>query len=152
MKRWGVATGRAVFLGRVMDTFHYSECYEDGLYRYRHVLVRDLAVVRLLPKDTLLPEVRWRSLGICMGPGWEHYMLHAPERHVLLFRKPLEMARQPDRAKGDAGHVSSSTSLGTSCDASSTSEGGGSDSSEGDGGSVSEKSSAEPMSSGADSS
>jgi len=34
-----------------------------------------------------LSEYEWRALGIVMSPGWEHYMLHEPEPHILLFRR-----------------------------------------------------------------
>lgn len=29
------------------------------------------------------------SIGVQQSVGWVHYMLHAPEPHVLLFRRPL---------------------------------------------------------------
>lgn len=34
------------------------------------------------------------------SPGWVHYMIHPPERHVLLFRRPLP--KQPATATGGA--------------------------------------------------
>lgn len=55
---------------------------------YRHVLLpNDLA--RQVPKSHLMTETEWRNLGVQQSPGWVHYMLHAPEPHVLLFRRPL---------------------------------------------------------------
>jgi len=30
------------------------------------------------------------------GPGWEHYGYYKPEPHILLFRRPIEVARQYD--------------------------------------------------------
>lgn len=55
---------------------------------YRHVILpNDLA--RLVSKTHLMTETEWRNLGVQQSPGWVHYMLHAPEPHVLLFRRPL---------------------------------------------------------------
>ncbi|VDO30053.1 unnamed protein product [Onchocerca flexuosa] len=86
--------------------FYYSSKYNDDKYEYRHVHVpKDL--VELMPKDRLMSEKEWRSLGIQQSQGWVHYMIHNPERHVcysvpfkkiffccsstiLLFRRPLK--------------------------------------------------------------
>lgn len=60
---------------------------------FRHVILpNDLA--RQVPKSHLMTETEWRNLGVQQSPGWVHYMLHAPEPHVLLFRRPLP--QQPD--------------------------------------------------------
>ncbi|CAD5209521.1 unnamed protein product [Bursaphelenchus xylophilus] len=67
--------------------FYYSDKYEDEEFEYRHVHVPK-EVVRLVPKNRLLSESEWRSLGIQQSPGWIHYMIHSPERHILLFRRP----------------------------------------------------------------
>ncbi|CAD6191207.1 unnamed protein product [Caenorhabditis auriculariae] len=40
-------------------------------------------------KNRLMSESEWRSLGIQQSAGWIHYMIHSPERHVLLFRRPI---------------------------------------------------------------
>lgn len=37
----------------------------------------------------LLTEEEWRGIGITQSPGWVHYEVHAPEPHVLLFRREL---------------------------------------------------------------
>ncbi|VDN07208.1 unnamed protein product, partial [Onchocerca ochengi] len=34
-----------------------------------------------MPKDRLMSEKEWRSLGIQQSQGWVHYMIHTPERH-----------------------------------------------------------------------
>mmetsp|Transcript_7882 Transcript_7882/g.14297 ORF Transcript_7882/g.14297 Transcript_7882/m.14297 type:complete len:80 (-) Transcript_7882:80-319(-) len=66
----------------------YSEKYNDDKYEYRHVtLPADIA--KLLPKDKLLTEQEWRSLGVQQSRGWVHYAIHNPERHILLFRREL---------------------------------------------------------------
>ncbi|ELQ76747.1 Cyclin-dependent protein kinase CDC28, regulatory subunit CKS1 [Trachipleistophora hominis] len=63
----------------------YSDPYETNDYIYRHVIIPK-STVQSLP-EKLLNESEWRALGLEMSVGWEHYMIHKPERHVLLFRK-----------------------------------------------------------------
>lgn len=46
-----------------------------------------------------MTETEWRNLGVQQSPGWEHYMLHAPEPHVLLFRRPLPAEQRTEEAK-----------------------------------------------------
>jgi cyclin-dependent kinase regulatory subunit CKS1 len=66
----------------------YSDKYTDDVYEYRHViLTKELA--RILPKDRLMSEREWRSVGVQQSIGWEHYMIHQPEPHVLCFRRAL---------------------------------------------------------------
>ncbi|XP_073179573.1 cyclin-dependent kinases regulatory subunit 1 [Lepidochelys kempii] len=48
---------------------------------------KDLA--RLVPKTHLMSESEWRNLGVQQSQGWVHYMVHEPEPHILLFRRPL---------------------------------------------------------------
>lgn len=55
---------------------------------YRHVILPS-ELARLVPKSHLMTETEWRNLGVQQSPGWIHYMLHAPEPQVLLFRRPL---------------------------------------------------------------
>ncbi|XP_076232183.1 cyclin-dependent kinases regulatory subunit isoform X10 [Calliopsis andreniformis] len=50
------------------------------------ILPADLA--RHVPKTHLMSETEWRNLGVQQSPGWVHYMMHVPEPHVLLFRRP----------------------------------------------------------------
>ena len=45
--------------------------------------------VGLIPKGKLMSEREWRSIGIQMSLGWEHYCEYKPESNVLLFRRPL---------------------------------------------------------------
>ncbi|XP_012254608.1 cyclin-dependent kinases regulatory subunit [Athalia rosae] len=69
------------------DQIQYSEKYNDDKYEYRHVILpADLA--RHVPKSHLMTETEWRNLGVQQSPGWVHYMMHTPEPHVLLFRRP----------------------------------------------------------------
>ncbi|KAF8375663.1 hypothetical protein PRIPAC_82092 [Pristionchus pacificus] len=83
--------------------FYYSTKYEDDEYEYRHVHApKD--VVKHIPKNRLMSEGEWRALGIQQSPGWVHYMIHPPERHVLLFRRPLPhmIPKSSSLAKGGA--------------------------------------------------
>ncbi|EAT43338.1 AAEL005232-PA [Aedes aegypti] len=69
------------------DQIQYSEKYYDDVYEYRHVILPpDLA--RNVPKSHLMTETEWRNLGVQQSPGWVMYMMHAPEPHILLFRRP----------------------------------------------------------------
>ncbi|EPY30380.1 cyclin-dependent kinase regulatory subunit CKS1 [Strigomonas culicis] len=66
----------------------YSDKYYDDMFEYRHVIVpKDIA--KFAPKNRLMTEAEWRELGVQQSHGWEHYMIHRPERHVLLFKRPI---------------------------------------------------------------
>mmetsp|Transcript_7072 Transcript_7072/g.16070 ORF Transcript_7072/g.16070 Transcript_7072/m.16070 type:complete len:142 (-) Transcript_7072:332-757(-) len=66
----------------------YSEKYADEENEYRHVILpKELA--KTLPKTRLLSENEWRSIGVQQSRGWQHYAIHRPEPHILLFRRPL---------------------------------------------------------------
>lgn len=36
-----------------------------------------------------MSDAEWRHLGVIQSNGWEHYTIHRPEPHILLFRRPL---------------------------------------------------------------
>jgi cyclin-dependent kinase regulatory subunit CKS1 len=38
----------------------------------------------------LLWEEEWRGLGITQSLGWEHYEVHEPEPHILLFKYDVQ--------------------------------------------------------------
>eukprot|EP01006_Ploeotia_vitrea_P063801 TRINITY_DN86292_c0_g1_i1.p1 TRINITY_DN86292_c0_g1~~TRINITY_DN86292_c0_g1_i1.p1 ORF type:complete len:114 (+),score=0.20 TRINITY_DN86292_c0_g1_i1:48-389(+) len=64
----------------------YSEKYYDDVHEYRHVtLPKEIA--KLIPKGYLMADREWRSLGVQQSLGWEHYMWHKPESHILLYRR-----------------------------------------------------------------
>ncbi|XP_054738789.1 cyclin-dependent kinases regulatory subunit [Anastrepha obliqua] len=69
------------------DQIQYSEKYFDATYEYRHVILPP-DLTKLVPKSHLMSETEWRNLGVQQSPGWVHYMIHAPEPHVILFRRP----------------------------------------------------------------
>lgn len=84
-----------------VEKIHYSDRYSDDQYEYRHVILPK-QLLKMVPKDffnsddsgtlRLLAEHEWRGIGITQSLGWEHYEVHAPEPHVLLFRRPKNYA------------------------------------------------------------
>ena len=53
----------------------------------RHVqLPKEL--YKMVPKKRLMSETEWRGIGVQQSQGWIHYMIHNPEPHILLFRRP----------------------------------------------------------------
>jgi len=99
---------------------HYSDRYSDDEYEYRHVILPK-PLFKMIPKTyfnsddpgvlRLLSEAEWRGIGITQSLGWEHYEVHAPEPHVLLFRRPKNFDSQqaqpyegqaPNKAAGAA--------------------------------------------------
>eukprot|EP00823_Brevimastigomonas_motovehiculus_P007539 TRINITY_DN65_c0_g1_i4.p1 TRINITY_DN65_c0_g1~~TRINITY_DN65_c0_g1_i4.p1 ORF type:complete len:151 (-),score=39.69 TRINITY_DN65_c0_g1_i4:578-1030(-) len=94
------------------DLVAYSPKYEDDEYEYRHVILAKELAKRLPSPMRLLSETEWRSLGIIQSRGWEHYEVHTPEPHVLLFRRPL--GTDPVTGVAPKKTVSSSLSASTS--------------------------------------
>ncbi|KAK3799934.1 hypothetical protein RRG08_064825 [Elysia crispata] len=81
------------FITMPQDQISYSDKYFDDKYEYRHVILPS-DIAKLVPKNHLMTETEWRNLGVQQSPGWIHYMVHAPEPHVLLFRRPLPEPQQ----------------------------------------------------------
>ncbi|WFC96617.1 Cyclin-dependent kinases regulatory subunit (Cell division control protein cks1) [Malassezia brasiliensis] len=79
-----------------VERIHYSEKYCDDNWEYRHVILPKPFLKRI-PKSYFDPEepgvlrilsdAEWRGIGITQSLGWEHYEVHAPEPHILLFRR-----------------------------------------------------------------
>ncbi|KAJ7709457.1 CKS-domain-containing protein [Mycena rosella] len=93
-----------------IEKIHYSDRYTDDAYEYRHVILPK-QLLRLIPKEffneesgtlRLLSEPEWRGIGITQSLGWEHYEVHAPEPHVLLFRRPKDFVPPPQHATSKA--------------------------------------------------
>lgn len=59
----------------------------------RHVILPK-ALAKYVPFDRLMTESEWRKLGVTQSPGWEHYMIHAPEPHILLFKREIDYQRK----------------------------------------------------------
>ncbi|CAN3357531.1 hypothetical protein DICA3_F30086 [Diutina catenulata] len=81
------------------EMIHYSPRYSDDSdnYEYRHVMLPK-NMLKAIPQDYFNPETgtlrllleeEWRGLGITQSLGWAHYETHAPEPHILLFKRPL---------------------------------------------------------------
>ncbi|UDD65374.1 hypothetical protein AFCA_012553 [Aspergillus flavus] len=84
-------------LDEFIDSIHYSARYSDDQFEYRHVQLPK-NMLKKIPADyfdsskgtlKLLWEEEWRALGITQSLGWEHYEVHEPEPHILLFKRPL---------------------------------------------------------------
>jgi cyclin-dependent kinase regulatory subunit CKS1 len=85
------------------EEIEYSDKYVDDVYEYRHVLLPKRIMKEMLrlfqtsnaelrkPPGELriMNEGEWRSLGVQQSRGWQHYEIHKPEPHILLFRRPL---------------------------------------------------------------
>lgn len=69
----------------------YSERYDDGVYEYRHVILPH-EVYMQAPRNRYMSEEEWRQLGVKQSKGWEHFLIHKSEPHVLIFRRPLQTA------------------------------------------------------------
>lgn len=84
-------------LEEFIDSIHYSARYSDDNFEYRHVQLPK-AMLKAIPKEyhdqstgtlKLLWEEEWRAIGITQSLGWEHYEVHEPEPHILLFKRPV---------------------------------------------------------------
>ncbi|KAK1767090.1 cyclin-dependent kinase regulatory subunit [Phialemonium atrogriseum] len=84
-------------LDEFIDSIHYSARYSDSEYEYRHVQLPK-PMLKAIPEQfhdkttgtlKLLWEEEWRAMGITQSLGWEHYEVHEPEPHILLFKRPL---------------------------------------------------------------
>jgi len=69
----------------------YSDTYCDDQYEYRHVVV-PIEMVKLIRKlcggdVRLMKQCEWSQI-LAQHRSWEHYAIHRPEPHVLLFRRP----------------------------------------------------------------
>ncbi len=88
------------------DEIEYSDKYQDDSYEYRHVILPKRVAKEMFKlfhlldvskvgsgskpgEPRLLSESEWRSIGVQQSRGWQHYEIHKPEPHILLFRRPL---------------------------------------------------------------
>jgi cyclin-dependent kinase regulatory subunit CKS1 len=71
-----------------INDIYYSDKYSDDNYEYRHIIC-PTHLGKKLKALGLLTESEWRRMGIQQSVGWEHYMVHNPEPHILLFRRKL---------------------------------------------------------------
>eukprot|EP00483_Globobulimina_turgida_P006799 UN06811 len=66
----------------------YSEKYCDDCFEYRHVILPK-SLKSEVSRTRLMSEQEWRAIGVTQSRGWMHYMIHSPEPHILLFRRPV---------------------------------------------------------------
>jgi cyclin-dependent kinase regulatory subunit CKS1 len=77
-------------IAKMQPRIIYSDRYTDDTgYEYRHVIMDKATMKNLIPRR-LMEEHEWRQLGIQQSVGWKQYMIHRPEPHVLLFRRPQQ--------------------------------------------------------------
>lgn len=76
------------------NEIYYSDKYFDESFEYRHVVLPKEVASRV-PKTHLMSESEWRNIGVQQSHGWIHYMIHEPEPHILLFRRPLPQGKKP---------------------------------------------------------
>ncbi|KAA8575401.1 hypothetical protein EYC84_004568 [Monilinia fructicola] len=95
-------------LDEFIDAIHYSARYSDDQYEYRHVQLPK-AMLKVIPKEyhdpqtgtlKLLWEEEWRALGITQSLGWEHYEVHEPEPHILLFKRSINYQPPTQQQQG----------------------------------------------------
>ena len=82
----------------------YSDKYYDEQFEYRHVILPKEMLDRF-PTGKILSEDEWRALGVQQSRGWEHYAVHKPEPHVLLFKRAHgtnPMSGSVDKAEAEA--------------------------------------------------
>ncbi|GHJ88274.1 hypothetical protein NliqN6_4676 [Naganishia liquefaciens] len=72
-------------IAKYADHIKYSARYSDEQYEYRHVCLPK-PLVKFLPAG-IASEDEWRGIGVRQSPGWQMYMRHEPEPHVLLFKR-----------------------------------------------------------------
>lgn len=76
------------------NDIYYSDKYFDEMFEYRHVVLPKEVAARV-PRTHLMSESEWRNIGVQQSHGWVHYMIHEPEPHILLFRRPLPQGQKP---------------------------------------------------------
>ncbi|ORY05090.1 CKS-domain-containing protein [Basidiobolus meristosporus CBS 931.73] len=77
---------KASDIEKYQEQIYYSDRYSDDQFEYRHVTLPK-ALAKYVPTSRLMSEAEWRGLGVVQSLGWEHYLIHAPEPHILLFKR-----------------------------------------------------------------
>lgn len=80
---------QVIDIAKLSKEIYYSDKYADDEYEYRHVMLPK-ELLKIVPKDHLMSETEWRSIGVQQSRGWQHYLIHEPEPHILLFRRPVD--------------------------------------------------------------
>ncbi len=100
---------RELVAAGLWQEFTVSRRYQDDEYEYRHLHIPRGMAARFSPASELLSERSIRvmdpqGLPGLPGTGWEHYMWHHPEKHILLVRRAL---RAPGGRNGAEAEVQS---------------------------------------------
>merc|ERR1711997_45313 len=86
-----------IYIYAMAKEIEYSEKYCDDSFEYRHVIL-PRSLKNQIPRNRLMSEQEWRGIGVTQSRGWMHYMLHSPEPHILLFRRPIGTNPQSGKA------------------------------------------------------
>ncbi|KXN71127.1 cell cycle regulatory protein [Conidiobolus coronatus NRRL 28638] len=76
---------------------NYSPYYTHGDWNYRIVSVPK-KLLKYIPRNTLLTNRQWQSVGIIMSDSWEHYQLFEPEPQSMMFRKYVGSQKSSGKA------------------------------------------------------
>ncbi|KAJ1497702.1 hypothetical protein HMI54_005808 [Coelomomyces lativittatus] len=107
-------------ISKNIDKIQYSARYHDEVWEYRHVtLPKELT--KYIPADRLMDEEEWRGLGVQQSLGWEHYLIHRPEPHVLLFRREKDYQLKYPHGKPNSLTTTTATTTTSSSSSSSSS-------------------------------
>mmetsp|Transcript_13808 Transcript_13808/g.14363 ORF Transcript_13808/g.14363 Transcript_13808/m.14363 type:complete len:88 (-) Transcript_13808:190-453(-) len=66
----------------------YSDKYVTGSYEYTSVILPKSSLNKIDEKKTMSYE-KLKNLGVQISSNWIHYMVHEPEPHVILLRRPI---------------------------------------------------------------
>ena len=75
MMNLNIGTSLIIFLKIIIYSF--------ALFLRHVMLPKELS--KLVPKDHLMSEAEWRSIGVQQSRGWIHYMIHEPGINILLL-------------------------------------------------------------------
>lgn len=78
---------------KLSKEIYYSDKYTDDEFEYRHVMLPK-ELCKIFPRDHLMSETEWRSIGVQQSRGWVHYLIHEPEPHIMLFRRAVNFGQQ----------------------------------------------------------
>ncbi|EWS75259.1 cyclin-dependent kinase regulatory subunit (macronuclear) [Tetrahymena thermophila SB210] len=82
------------------EEIEYSDKYCDDYYEYRHVILPK-HLFKKMTRNKIMNETEWRSLGVQQSRGWQHYEIHRPEPHILLFRRAIGTDPQTGKPPSD---------------------------------------------------
>ena len=51
-----------------------------------YIILKKIFLIKKMIGCLIVEEEEWRGMGVQQSRGWEHYAVHKPEPHILLFR------------------------------------------------------------------